>query len=389
MAFLTSLWRPLGPFLLLLILAGCATIPGDPGDLHYGFGDPEFCDDGATLLVGYRDNAGRRICRVDVVSGVVLPLTTGARFDFDSRISADRKTLVFASCAGGNHRASDIYEIDIASGRIERLVKGEGSYLHSPAVSDDGRSVIYIAANGQKGAGQLFQLTRDTGQLAAISEPALGILYPAFDSNGNIIYWRSQIFYNSSPIATPAWHDWVLVRQALGGMGMPQPTTRDPRYRISWPRVAPNGRWTVFGTGDSTSYGSLWMVDLEGATGEQPVYPIGQLPESFRELGLRKGDFVEPFISDDGRSVLFAVSRDASSYVSYATDILLWIRSDNTVRHIVHTNDSVSQPVLSGDGRTVAFITCEKPESRFARRKLWVCGVDGLGLREIKILHGE
>jgi len=144
-------------------------------------GSPTFTKDGKTVIFA-RGNTGRRKGRQDVdlyisklKNGVwseakMLPVSDSAAWDSSPAISADGKTLYFASNREGGQGGIDLYRASLdASGRVGRAVN-MGKEINTagndmfPYVSQDGR--LYFSSDGHPGLGglDLFVATRSGGK---------------------------------------------------------------------------------------------------------------------------------------------------------------------------------------------------------------------------------
>ena len=164
---------------------------------------------------------------------------------------------------------------------------------------------------------------------------------------------------------------------------------KDSPWKISMP-VAPEGsKWTaaprvvdrLHYRRDRTGYieqgtNQIFLVPAEGGTPRQ----------------LTSGDFGSGELSaglnydwtPDGRTIVFDGLRESDSDYRYRESYLyaLDVKS-GTVRQIVSTKGSWSNPAVSPDGRSVAFSGSEAGTYSYHADEVWVVGLDGTGMRAL------
>jgi dipeptidyl aminopeptidase/acylaminoacyl peptidase len=117
--------------------------------------DAHWSPDGSTLAIAYRpkDSSNTDIALLDWKTRKVRKLTneqTKNREWFGAIWSADGKTI-YADRANAGHTDSDVYRIDVATGKLENLTPHEGDVIYSvSSVSPDGKTLL-ITSNERGG----------------------------------------------------------------------------------------------------------------------------------------------------------------------------------------------------------------------------------------------
>jgi dipeptidyl aminopeptidase/acylaminoacyl peptidase len=117
--------------------------------------DAHFSPDGSTLAIAYRpkDSSNTNIALLDWKTRKVRKLTdeqTKNREWFGSIWSSDGKTI-FANRANAGHTDSDVYSVDVATGKLENLTPHKGDVIFSvSSVSPEGKTLL-ITSNEKGG----------------------------------------------------------------------------------------------------------------------------------------------------------------------------------------------------------------------------------------------
>ena len=117
--------------------------------------DAHFSPDGSTLAIAYRpkDSSNENIALLDWKTRKVRKLTdeqTKNREWSGAIWSADGKTI-FANRANAGHTDSDVYSVDVATGKLEDLTPHEGDIIDSVSdVAPDGKTLL-ITSNEKGG----------------------------------------------------------------------------------------------------------------------------------------------------------------------------------------------------------------------------------------------
>ena len=133
------------------------------------FSSPRWSPDGRFIAAERRRLGGRsEIVIVDVASRVVRTAASSSRGRNAGPVWVpDGSALLFSSDRDG--AAFRIYGAEVATGLVRRL-RGTGADAHSPAVSPDGREIVFVASTAD--GYDLHSLPFDTAQWAAADPPA-------------------------------------------------------------------------------------------------------------------------------------------------------------------------------------------------------------------------
>ena len=101
-----------------------------------GIANPFFTRDGKDVIALLDATGYRQAWLLDPLSGGARPLTTGSYELYPLRQTGDGKGLVVAAEKEDSSRY-DLYHVDIATGKMDRLTKKAGRY-NAPVLSDDG-----------------------------------------------------------------------------------------------------------------------------------------------------------------------------------------------------------------------------------------------------------
>ena len=165
---LGAVWSPDGKWIVFGQDAGGGelfdlyAVPGDGGDAVNLTNTPEVSEtgarwspDGATVALTYRpkESSSRDIALLDWKSRAVRKLTNEQAKDRgwgEAVWSPDGRTI-YADRANAGHTDSDVYRIDVATGRTRNLTPHEGDVTYSvSSVSPDGRTLL-VTSNAKGG----------------------------------------------------------------------------------------------------------------------------------------------------------------------------------------------------------------------------------------------
>ena len=174
---------------------------------------------------------------------------------FAPRFSPDGRTLVFSQSVAGN---TDIYTMDVGSGRTSRLTNGPGIDT-APSYSPDGRRITFESDRG--GTQQIYVMNADGSGAQRVS------------------------FGSGARYGTPVWSprgDLIAFTKIGGGkfrIGVMRPDGSGERLLTdSWadegPTWAPNGRVLMFFRSQRGGGASLHSIDLTGINERRVPTPL-------------------------------------------------------------------------------------------------------------------
>ncbi len=284
---------------------------------------------------------------------------------------------------------SDIFLKDMQTGTLEKvsldLLDGEtNGASDNPTISADGRYVAFQSTAGDFGDGDLdlsldiHMRDRTAGSNILLSLNDLGVKLtannyrPRLTADGEYVFWEGdQIFetgLGGPPTSRNIWRRGPLSaspttvcvsKDSLNqGAFKNTPASRADCSNLS---ISPDGRYVVFDT-DATNFAT-------NDFGSNDVYFRDMLGTTFVRVsvnafgGAGNGNSMNPSVSADGRWVTFV--SEAKNLVApdnnqvgdvFVRDLL----KSETFRASVRTfgneaNDQSGSPVISGDGRWIAF----------------------------------
>jgi Tol biopolymer transport system component/tRNA A-37 threonylcarbamoyl transferase component Bud32 len=187
----------------------------------------------------------------------------------------------------------------IRSGQIAQTVTAKLTFdpglTISPAVSADGKTLVYSSDRGKRGNLNIWMQSLDTGELRQLTDEAGHETEPAISPDGKQIAFRSErdaTIYIKPASGSPA--------VALAKWG------RNPRFSPDGKRLA---FWTGQETEHSTASGSMWIVATSGGAPQR--------------LASEFADARYPEWSSDGKSILFRGARVA--YPSLDENLDWWV----------------------------------------------------------------
>lgn len=219
--------------------------------------DAHFSPDGNTLAISYRpkDSSNNNIALLDWKTRKVRKLTdeqTKNREWFGAIWSSDGKTI-FANRANAGHTDSDVYRIDVGSGRLENLTPHKGDVIfHLSDVSPDGRTLL-ITSNEKGGYENVALLDVGTRNRTWVTDTKWEAHSGDFSPDGTNFYYilnadgRSEIFLVSLP--------GLRAEKLTFAEGINSPSGNPRAY-------SPESDRLLISHQSSTEPADLWVYDL-------------------------------------------------------------------------------------------------------------------------------
>lgn len=312
----------------------------------------------------------------------------------DPQIAPDGKTIAYVRRSNdimSDRTRSAIWLIDVASGRQMPLVTGPGSHSQ-PRWSADGSKLAYISSADDKAGAQLFVRWMKTGAAARITGLPDTPHSIAWSADGERIAYAMFVPDEAAKLGKapdkPEGAHWadplqvinsVIYRTDEGGYeksgyeqifwvsadgGAPTQLTfgaRNAGGRLSW---APDGRSVIF----SANLSPDWQRDIVNSEVHEVSIDSGEV----RTLTHRNGPDAGPVVSPDGKSIAYVGFDD--KYLGYQNRQLSVMARDGSNARVLTANldRSVGNPLWAADSRSILVSYDEHGSVRVAR-----VGLDG------------
>ena len=255
-------------------------------------------------------------------------------------LSPDGSRLVFGLSTSDLKKAesaTDLYMLDLASGKTRRLTTGKGGEF-SPFWSRDGGTLYFLAA--RKGAPQVYALPMDGGEAEKITDFAPGISSPVLLPDGKTIVFSASVYPECG--VDPACHKKTSEKIFSGPV---QAHIADSLlYR----------HWTAY---RDFQYSHLFACDLE--SGKVRMLTKGEFDYPAFSSGNGRGFVASP----DGREICVVSNHDERPEISTNSDLFL-ISLDGETEPVNITSENKAfdgAPAYSPDGRFIAYQAQQVP----------------------------
>jgi Tol biopolymer transport system component len=314
------------------------------------------------LLAGCRPAFGGRTTRI----------TTGPATSWEPDVSHDGGYVVYTAQlpTADSWLAYNVYLWERSSGRTVRITASDTASRY-PSVSSHGRFVAFHSAapdlvpGDTNNAEDVFLWERATGQLTQLTEGNAGSMHATISDDGRYVTFWSHASDLVPGDTNASGADRFRLDRSTGDVAL---LARDSCSDAGDDgTVSDDGRFVTYTTssgpfpGDVGDPGEVFLCDRERGT-------TLQITDS-------EGASFAPVVSGDGRYVAFT-SR-ASDLVAGDTndvaDVFVWSRRTGTFRRISDLRPFEAEivyppePVISDDGRVVAY-------RAFADQEAWLAG---------------
>jgi Tol biopolymer transport system component len=320
----------------------------------------------------------------DLRTGVVRSASRGGdgpSFD-PPALSADGRFVAFVSSAtnlvaGDTNGVDDVFVTDMRTGHVSRVSGGNGPAFGSPAISADGRYVVFrseastLVEGDTNGVADVFLADRSSGKVTRVSTSATGAQADklvhhglAMSADGRLVVFPSAAT-NLVPDDTNGSVD-MFVKDVVSGaverVNVSATGAQTSSYTLM-PAITPDGSRVLFVAwgdtlvpGDTEDTPDIFMKDLR----TKAITRVNTRPDGT----VANAQPYQPAVSANGRFVVFSslasnlVRRDNNN----VDDVFLKDMSTGAVTRLSErfgrqgNNFSVA-PSISADGRSVVFAT--------------------------------
>jgi Tol biopolymer transport system component len=286
----------------------------------------------------------------------------GGHADITFTVSPRGDAIVFNAVGDGGR---DLYRLDLATRRVNRIA-ATPDYEVAPAISPDGKSIVYAAGKPGDRADHIFLRWLNGQAVKQLTAEDANDAAPAFSPDGSLIVFSRDKTYNWGGLASNWDGGGVLCVMNADGTGLRQ-ITSDETIAID-PHFSPDGRTIIF-----WSEVGLYTV---AADGSRPPSPLGGL------------DGRDAVYSPDGRSIAFSMGQyapDLRIYVAMANGTGIRRLPQPDEGRVVSPGGGCFRPAFTPDGNRILFLLESWPDGGFGQPKesLWEMDVDGGHPREI------
>ena len=269
----------------------------------------------------------------------------------DPRIAPDGESVVYVRNfmdLMNDARRSNLWTIRFDGSEHRPITTGNENHS-SPRFSPDGRRLLYVSSAG--GSAQLYVRWLDTGQQAKLTQLTDGPSGLSWSPDGRWIAFSMRVPETPKPFAElPAkpknakWADPPIVIDSL-------------LYRADGAGYLEKG------------YRHLFILPAEGGTPRQVT--SGHFNHNSR-----------PVWSPDSRSLIFSANRrEGWEFDPLNSEIYEVAVADGSITTLTDRQGPDAGPVLSADGKQIAYVGFDDHEQGYEVRKLYMMNRDGSDVR--------
>ncbi len=274
-------------------------------------------------------------------------------FAANPRISPDGRLVAYERVSGdimSDRFRRAIWLVDENGGNHRPMAQGAGSYSQ-PVWSPNGRAIAYVA--GENGETELRVFYLDTQRSASLARLAGGPANLTWSPDGDTLAF--QMFVQEDP-ASPS----SLPRRPEGASGRhPRASIDRLIYRADGAGYLPNG------------YTQIFVAPADGGAPRQLTFDAhdhdGRLSWS-----------------PNGRRLIYSANAEEGwEYDPVESDVYALEIESGAVSRLTSRNGPEDAPVLSPDGRRLAYVGFDDREQGYQVSELYVANADGSGARSI------
>ena len=292
-------------------------------------------------------------------------------FAENPQISPDGRTIAYVRRAADimtDRYRSEIWSLDVQTGRHRPLVTGSGSYS-GPRWSPTGDRLLFSAA--EAGASELRILFMDDRSTSTVARPREGAQSPQWSPDGRWIVFTMFTSGESprfaKPLERPEGAQWAEGARVYDGIDVHMDGRGLLRAGTSQIHIAPadGGAVRRLTTADRDLRAATWLdAETVLAVGnlaedahlnprESEIYAVSVADGAVRPLTARDGPDGSPAVSPDGRLIAYTGYDDRR--ISWqTTHLYVMDRDGGNVRNLTADFDrAVGSPVWSPEGSAV------------------------------------
>ena len=269
-------------------------------------------------------------------------------------ISGEGRFIAFSSTAwdlvpGDTNAVADVFVWDRATESITRMTDGSNDSV-APTLSTDGRYIAFYSSawnlvpGDLNGRTDVFVWDATSGITTRITDGNGNSRTPAISADGRHVAYLSWAS-NLVPEDTDGTDD-VFVWDAATGS-----TARiTDGYGHDAPAISADGRYIAYAADSS----NLVSGDTNGVT---DVFVWDAATGSTTRITDGNGDSSYPVVSADGRYIAYfsSASNLVSGDTNGVTDVFVWDAATGSTTRITDGDDPSHRPSISADGRHVAY----------------------------------